>query len=472
MNSRQKEVELAKLKAEAQELKQLKKTYEATAKDIAKKLTFHNGKINALLANLDNLDEISKSILQSQIYQRNFQLSLKSQIDGFLRELNNKQYSSIDEYLQDCYETGYIGSMYDLHGQGIPLVTPIDQKKVAAATKLDPKISKNLYTKLGEDVDFLKNRIVSNISRGIATGSTYGEIARNIALDSNMGFNRAMRIARTEGHGVQVQASVDAMYTAQDKGANVVKQWNATLDGATRDSHSMVDGEIRELDEPFSNGMQYPSDPAGGAAEVINCRCTLLQRAKWGLDEDELQTLKDRAEYFGLDKTKNFEEFKTKYLKATDITVTETDKKSILDYMSAKSYVVNDKLRNNEPLTTEETKFTIALDNALDKMPTYSGDLQRSVYFMNDNLMKDFMKDYEIGKPIVYKEYISTTKGSIYNPDAQVQIFIQNSKNGKDISKFNSMENEVLYERNSAFYVINMVKENGVQYILLGEKDE
>lgn len=39
-----------------------------------------------------------------------------------------------------------------------------------------------------------------------------------------------------------------------------------------------------------------------------------------GLDESELQTLKERAEYFGLDKTKNFDDFKEKYLKAVENT--------------------------------------------------------------------------------------------------------------------------------------------------------
>ena len=48
----------------------------------------------------------------------------------------------------------------------------------------------------------------------------------------------------------------------------------------------------------------------------MNCRCVALTRARWALGEKELQTLKDRAEYFGLDKTKNFEEFKEKYLVA------------------------------------------------------------------------------------------------------------------------------------------------------------
>ena len=360
MNKKQKEVELAKLSDEERELKRLKVLYNKAANDISEKLVLSNGRINLLLAHYDELDDVQKSILQSQIYQRNFQNSLKKQIDGFLKDLESKQYDSIDSYLKDCYETGFIGTMYDLHGQGIPLIMPIDQKKVAAAIKLDPKISKNLYTKLGEDVNFLKKRIANNISRGIATASEYKVIARNIAADSNVGFNRAMRIARTEGHGVQVQAAVDVQHEAKAKGADIVKQWDAALDGRTRESHRQVDGEIRELDEKFSNNMMYPSDPAGGAAEVVNCRCALLQRAKWALDDDELETLKDRAKYFKLDKTENFEDFKKKYLKAAENVASQATEKSskTVDKTDKKVYKEGEKLdiSNFSPAFTSKSE--------------------------------------------------------------------------------------------------------------------
>ena len=318
MNERQKEVEKAKLAAEKKELLHLKAIYNKAAQDIAKKLEISNGKINVLLKDWDNLDEVQKSILKSQIYQRNFQLSLKKQIDGFLKDINAEQYESIDQYMKECYKTGFLGSMYDLHGQGIPIVTPIDQKQIAEAIKINSKISKKLYKKLGEDVDFLKKRIANNIARGIATASEYKVIARNIAADSNMGFNRTMRIARTEGHGMQCQAAEAAQHAAKKAGADVLKQWDAALDKRTRASHAKLDGEIRELDEKFSNGMMRPADKNGVAAEVVNCRCALLQRARWALDDDELQTLKDRAAYYGLDKTDNFNDFKKKYLKAVE----------------------------------------------------------------------------------------------------------------------------------------------------------
>jgi hypothetical protein len=36
-----------------------------------------------------------------------------------------------------------------------------------------------------------------------------------------------------------------------------------------------IDGEERELDEPFSIGLQYPAEPDAPASEVVNCGCFL-----------------------------------------------------------------------------------------------------------------------------------------------------------------------------------------------------
>jgi hypothetical protein len=80
-----------------------------------------------------------------------------------------------------------------------------------------------------------------------------------------------------------------------------------------------TDGQIRELDKKFSvSGEEMDASGIGSSARnVYHCRCVLLQRAKWALDEDELNTLQNRAAYFGLDKTKNFENFKKKYLESS-----------------------------------------------------------------------------------------------------------------------------------------------------------
>lgn len=341
MKNYEKETLKNSLEAEQKELKRLQAIYKKAVQDASNKIRLHNGKISVLLSQFDELDEQQKSILQSQIYQKQFQENLKRQLDDILKDLQNKQHKSISEYLKGAYEDGFTSAMYSLHKQGIPIVLPIDQKQVVRAMTIDSKISKGLYSRLGEDVARLKQRIANNISRGVATADTYANIARNIANGSKIGFNNAMRITRTEGNRIANQAKFDASAKAKETGADVLKQWSAALDGKTRPHHRQLDGQIRELEDPFEvAGLEamHPSD-FGRPEEDINCRCTMNQRARWALDDDELETLKERAEYFGLDKTEDFDNFKKKYLKAVETSAKSSMIKSIdIDDMEILAY--------------------------------------------------------------------------------------------------------------------------------------
>ncbi len=324
MNRWEKEVQQSLLDSEEAALKELEKQYAAALKDINEKVKGFQADIDLLDEALsqDGLDDAARALLQSQkrskVYQQQYQKALQGQVSGILDKMHGDNYATIEGYLKGCYENGYVGTMYDIAKQGVPVIAPIDQAAAVKAILTDSKVSNGLYNALGVDVAKLKKTITQEISRGIASSLPYRDIARNIGNVSGAPLSRAKTIARTEGHRIQQMSTVDAQQAAKAKGADVVKQWDAALDGRTRDSHRRVDGEIRELDEKFSNGLMFPGDPSGGAAEVVNCRCTSNTRARWALGEEELQTLKDRAEYFGLDKTKNFEEYKQKYLTAAE----------------------------------------------------------------------------------------------------------------------------------------------------------
>lgn len=307
MNKRQKEVQQSMLQEEQEYIRRLKETYRQASRDC-------ENKIRELSARSD-LENI-----QSIVYQKQYQQILKMQIDEALMDLQSNEYRSMNEYLENCYINGAVGAFYDMHGQGVPVLFPIDQSQVAKAVKLDSKISVGLYTRLGEDVLKLKENIRNEVSRGIANGSTWNQTASNLAMGMrsplNKSYNNAVRIARTEGHRIQNQAQMDTLNKAKSKGADVVKQWDSTLDDDTRDTHKQLDGQIREIDQPFEVNGKTAMQPGGfgDPAEDCNCRCCMLQRAKWALDESELRELESRAEYFGLDKAESFEDFKKKYL--------------------------------------------------------------------------------------------------------------------------------------------------------------
>lgn len=308
MNRRQKEVQEYFLDREEQVIRGLKAVYRQAIRDCEQKIR--------QLSTRSDMENI-----QSIVYQTQYQQAIQRQLDGILDILQTNEFTTISDYLTAAYQDGFLGALYDLHGQGIPLIFPIDQDQVTKAVLTDSKLSVPMYTRLGEDVSRLKLAVRAQISRGIANGSTWNQMAQELAGNMiNSPFQtaqyNAMRIARTEGHRIQQQSQYDAMEKAKQHGADVVKEWNATLDARTRPDHMSLDGQIREIGDPFTLGSlkaQYPGD-FGRPEQDIHCRCCALQRARWALGEKELEQLKSRAEYLELDKAKDFGEFQQRYL--------------------------------------------------------------------------------------------------------------------------------------------------------------
>ena len=299
MNNRQKELLKHQLKSEKEILSELKKIYESSLSEI-------DEKIQILLS-----DELT----QSKIYRIEYQKALKGQVSAILENLNSNQYESVSDYLKDCYEDGFIGTLYDLQGQGIPLIFPINQEEIVEAIILDSKISGGLYTKMGNNVSDLKKRISSEISRGISTASPYAEIARNIRSHANITVNQSMRIVRTEGNRIHNRSALDAALKAKARGADTVKVWDATLDGVTRPHHRQLDGQVRELEEDFEVDGLTACAPLnfGVAAEDCNCRCVLLTKPRWDLDGAFTKRNNETGELMYFDNVKDYYDFKQKY---------------------------------------------------------------------------------------------------------------------------------------------------------------
>ncbi len=314
-----------RLKSEKEVLKELEKHYSAALEDIDNRIANMLGRGDA------NLPHVIRRI--------EYQRMIKAQIQAALDKLHANEYETISAYLNDSYTNGFVGTMYTLHEQDLPIIIPIDQNAAVKAVTIDSKLKDELYKTLGVDMTKLKKTVASEITRGIASGLLYADIARNIKNISGIPFRRARTIVRTEAGRVQEQAAMDAGNKAKQAGADVVKQWSAIRDGKTRPMHRLMDRQVREMDERFSNGLLFPQEPGGKAAEVINCRCTLLIRAREEMDEEELRIMQEKARQHGMmvkdakgfekAKAKDFADFKKKYLKAAE-TVEKSGKSGII----------------------------------------------------------------------------------------------------------------------------------------------
>lgn len=299
------EIEVTKhlLSEEKKVLKQIERQFQAALASINMRITLMQ----------------SENMTTSQVLRLQHQKTLKAQVSAIIDKLHADEFNTIEQFTQQSYTDGFVGTMYSLHGQNMPLLLPIDHNAAAKAIVTDSKINEDLYTALGVDAKNLKKTINEVLTRGIASNMSYADMTRHIMTATNAPKKRAKTIVRTEAHRIQQASQHDARQAAKAKGGDVVKQWDATLDGNTRPSHAELDGQIREVDEPFTIGTKkamYPGE-FGDPSEDCNCRCVALTRARKALDADELKTLEERAAFFKLDKSENFADFKAKYLEAT-----------------------------------------------------------------------------------------------------------------------------------------------------------
>ena len=149
MNKREKEIFQGQLDAEEKILQDLAKMYQRALRDIVLKIRMLQ----------------SDELTQSRIYQIQYQEALKGQIEGILEKLHGDEYSTIQQYLSDTYTDAYVGNMYMLHGQGVPVLIPLDRAAAVKAVVTDSKLSAPLYASLGYDMDKLKKHTLTRAMR-------------------------------------------------------------------------------------------------------------------------------------------------------------------------------------------------------------------------------------------------------------------------------------------------------------------
>lgn len=280
MTPAQKQTTKYELQQEKRVLAQLERSYSLALERVKEKIK----KLD------ERTDEENR---QAIAYQKSFQEAVKKQLEQVLEKLHNNTYDTVQAYLQDCYTTGHTAVLYELQSDGLRLALPIPQNKVHRAVTNETKLSKSLYDSIGEDFDGLKKHITDIVSAGFASGASYSDMANQITgkmIGNYAGMRggalgRAKLIVRTEGNRIANAARLDAAKAAKEHGADLVKQWDSTMDRKTRPHHVQLDGQVRELEEPFEIDGRKAQAPGkfGIPSEDINCRCHAYSRPRWAL---------------------------------------------------------------------------------------------------------------------------------------------------------------------------------------------
>ena len=160
-----------------------------------------------------------------------------------------------------------------------------------------------------------------------------------------------------------------------------------------------------------------------------------------------------------------------KQIESSKINLSDEEQYTINQYISSESYKINEILRNNLKLDDIHKKTIKYLDSALKKCNNYNGNIVRVLEIKDKEVLKDFLKKNKRGKIENWKEYLSFSNKENYNKNANIKIYV-NSTRAKDIRKYNEIESEIMYQRNSKFITKNIVKQNSIYYILWEEVNE
>ena len=201
--------------------------------------------------------------------------------------------STAQGYREDAYAINHNFATYQIESQAQinTSYTLYDRQTVERLMREDPKLLPDprpggkTARMLAENKELRWNRqkLTSAVAQGIIQGESVPQMTKRLESVAAMDHRAAIRNVRTMVTGAQNAGRMDAAKRARDMGIGLTNVWMATLDMRTRHEHRVLDGQRREIDEPFEvegEKIKYPGDPDAPAHLVYNCRCTLVQQVK------------------------------------------------------------------------------------------------------------------------------------------------------------------------------------------------
>lgn len=231
----------------------------------------------------------------------------KKTYDRWLQSQANKRdhiQSMVDVLCEDTYNTNAIaaqmirGHMLDVYALNMnyaafEIDTQIgfdtsyalyNHEAVKRLIKDDPALLPKVSVKKKKDKAWNRKKFRNEITQAILQGESIDNMAKRLERVMNMNYKQAVRNARTATTSAENGGRLNSYGRAEELGIDVTKMWMATVDGKTRHSHRLLDGQVQPLDKPFmsENGkIMFPGDPNADPSELYNCRCRIIGRTKY-----------------------------------------------------------------------------------------------------------------------------------------------------------------------------------------------
>lgn len=395
--------------------------------------------------------------------------AIQFQIQQQIELLYGNQVDGIDDLLKDVISNGYTRGAFEVQ-KGIGLgwdFTALNQKKLEALLSkpwtTDGKTFRDrCWTNKAELVDTVNKELIQGMLRGDPPAKTITAIKKRFETSRY----KASRLVHTETSYFNAVSKIQ-MY--RDLGVDQIEIVE-TLDSRTCEICGSMDGKVVKLSE-YEPGVTVPPFHP-------NCRgatCPYYDDM-----DGERAARNAEGEVYYVPANMTFTQWKKAFVDGRSkdgltaapmggiMKLTDQEQWALNEYVSSGSYKINEALRSGEEITDEQKEFVRQLDSALSKMPLYEGLLIRSLDLQESEL-EEFLKAHQKGMKVQYSAYTSFSTKSGYHQNPEVQIIIKASAHGRDIRQWNPEEEEVLYERNANFKVLDTKIKDGVYLILVEE---
>ena len=351
--------------------------------------------------------------------------SLNAQIDMELAKKSIKDYDVIRDGVSKTYSDFFKIQTTEFGLDGANTVLP---KKTIEMLMQQPWSGSNFSERIWDNSSVLARVLKQEIIQAFMQGVSVKDLSDRIEKRFENDRYNTERLVRTELNYALNQSTK----LSYDEAGIKEYEFLAEIDSRTSDICRELNGQIFKMKDARA-GVNYPPMHP-------HCRSTTIP-------------------------VMNYEDFgKIKY--------SDEEVRALNNYISPASIALNEKLRNGDILTKDDKDWIKNLDKALDKTPTFKGNLIRDVEIRDRDKLLKFLWEHKPGETIKYSQYISTSNKISYNDYANIRIYISNSSKGKNIIKFNKEETEILYKRNCSFVVKDVKYDKGKYEIILEETDE
>lgn len=200
---------------------------------------------------------------------------LKDTIKGIQKELYATLYEGVISFFIESFYMNYYyfensyGDSVDIQVLGMSDIKDLVIVSIAGLTMQDR------LTKWSNEFLY---KYKQTLHQGLSQGKEVKKILSDLEFDTNTYNNHVKTLFVSESNKSKSKATEYIYDKASKKGIEFKKQWVATLDKKTRDSHRALDGRFSDADGYFHYaGYKTLAPSLFGVPKLdINCRCTTI----------------------------------------------------------------------------------------------------------------------------------------------------------------------------------------------------